>query len=45
MTWVVGSRKVEKNQKLVYVPPFTEKYPLGGDSSDLSAQSDLLVKG
>jgi hypothetical protein len=28
MTWVVGSRKVEKNQKPVYVPPFTEKYPL-----------------
>jgi hypothetical protein len=30
MTWVVGSRKVEKNQKPVYVP-FTEKYPLDSD--------------
>jgi hypothetical protein len=29
MMWVVGSRKVEKNQKPVYVAPFTEKYPLG----------------
>jgi hypothetical protein len=28
MTWLVGSAKFEKKQKLVYVPPFTEKYPL-----------------
>jgi hypothetical protein len=31
MTWLVGSAKFEKKQKPVYVPPFTEKYPLVRD--------------
>jgi hypothetical protein len=40
---MVGSRKVEKKQKPVYVPLFTEKYPLEEKLCECKVEQEVIL--